>query len=672
MAEQIKKLKLAPAAIEPIAPAAIEPNILEVARVKLEKIGNILKTQVANALQLSNQIARLLTIIRKPYLNPQTPTALEIDENINRPSAIANPSLTIVILPYAFTLVSKCVIFDRKYVNFDVRDDLGQTLHLTAYGSSSQVGSWRLCKMEPGNRLNKFDDYVQSTIIQWKLSRFICYWFYRHELLWDNEPIAEQDGHVAGAEARNDIRNNRAPFVFPPHVPANRNGRHLPPLPPLPFPQPGAVDAAIPVYYVMETRNYAYQTLPIHYTARTQPAENITCKIVDRGLGSRACYKTDHDNICAGNVNCPLPAPCPFDYWNEEDKGKCGDRDGEHDIKEELDGFSRILDSFYDVETTVPNGPMVITELYSDCMVYKNFKQEAHIFKVRLKKRQQNHNFRCYPDAVPLIPEPLIPFAQINFYNQDVDLVFVHYTIKQWANPAYEPRECDEPGADLPSAFTVQGYYVLTIIPTQVLNVSPAGITDCDFNDITDIGLFKNYIKAGFYACKPLDYKGQCIERTFNAGRLTAINLEYWFIGTRLNYQWPFYILFAYSDNEKIALSNYSENIIFSPSIVTGGLKRQLTLRPEQENPRLNIITNATNAFIADDLCNAETIDACPCIVPVPVGVGEKKRKAGGGNKTNKNRKRYKNKLQTYKRKKCKRRRKTMKKLKKRKTKKRR
>jgi hypothetical protein len=182
----------------------------------LNAVDNFLKRSVNSVLQLPGRIGRAMTIIRKPYdTNPATNTTLENDDNINflpntneqiPDGPIATDLLAIKIDRYIFKLISKCVLFDRRFVNFNVyrRSNAGEDgsvtdiqidgirwklIHeLTAYASSSQVGAWRLCKNEPGNRLNKFDDYVQSTVIQWKLARFICFWFYRYQLPWDKEP----------------------------------------------------------------------------------------------------------------------------------------------------------------------------------------------------------------------------------------------------------------------------------------------------------------------------------------------------------------------------------------------------------------------------------------------------------------------------------------------------
>jgi hypothetical protein len=217
----------------------------------LYTVTNFLKSSVDGIFGIHGKVKRALTIIRKPYNDAENPLEPEDDANINTPIADeppnlvvgedeANPNpLSIRIGEYTFTLNSKCIMHDRRYVSFTVSGgDLQQNLELTAYASSSQVGSWRLCKTEKGNRLNKFDDYVQSTIIQWKLTRFICYWFYRHQLLWDDEPDIEVGSvldpsrpniKVTGVQAaqmnqviteRNQIRNN---LFCHPQYPCHQN-----------------------------------------------------------------------------------------------------------------------------------------------------------------------------------------------------------------------------------------------------------------------------------------------------------------------------------------------------------------------------------------------------------------------------------------------------------------
>ena len=94
------------------------------------------------------------------------------------------------------------------------------------------------------------------------------------------------------------------------------------------------------------------------------------------------------------------------------------------------------------------------------------------------------------------------------------------------------------------------------------------------------LGLFKFYIKAGFYACKPLDYRAQCIIRTFFPAKISVINLEYAFIGHRLNGQWPFYDLFGFDADDRRILSSYTENpIIFKLKLdPAANMTRQVTL----------------------------------------------------------------------------------------------
>jgi hypothetical protein len=82
---------------------------------------------------------------------------------------------------YLFYMLSKFVLFDRRYINYNVytkpavvaaADAAWEFQYsLVAYTSSSQVGSWRLCLTEAGNRLNKFDDYVQSTTLHYKICK---------------------------------------------------------------------------------------------------------------------------------------------------------------------------------------------------------------------------------------------------------------------------------------------------------------------------------------------------------------------------------------------------------------------------------------------------------------------------------------------------------------------
>jgi hypothetical protein len=684
----------------------------------LKKVGDFLKPtiqEIGAAVARFARFARAITIIQKP------PNVDQINIPISSIGVAAvAPSLTITIRSYTFTLISKCVLFDRKYVNFDVYRifNAGEVVEvadevitidniiwklkhrLTAYGSSSQVGSWRLCKLEAGNRLNKFDDYVQSTVLQWELARFICYWFYRYQLPWDNEPnvhrgqyyypgragltLGQADQMNLRINARNFIRNNlfcvRPLVVMPNPVPPliNINQESLmytlnpPPgysahtIHPVVGYEPDDL-SAIPYVYVMDGSQYQYQTLPNHYVARTLRNNNITCKIVDRGLGSVDKYSVDN-GICGLNIG-PLPAPCPFTYWTPA-RGNCGNQIDEGIIKERLGEFSTALNAFYEIPRV--NGRMVITELYRDCMIYKNFKQEATIFKVTLDPKEAN--ILCIPPDLIEIPEP------IAFYKQTVDIIFVNYSIKQYTSfptvclsPCYplDPQPLVGVGQDPPfenilleenlvfdrnaPEFDVQGYYVLTIIPTQVLLPDQLMPIPCEFNNITEIGLFQYYIKAGFYVCKPLDYRGQCILRSFPINYpdaefvednplevpITTINMEYAYIGHRLNSEVPFKTLFGWTDAERSALSTYSEQIISSPATTVGTLIRQLT-NAKSDTTKTDTLIRQINEQLNE---------------PCRERLENKRPMAEGGHptrKTNKNKKQNKNKLQTYKRRKYK------------------
>jgi len=201
---------------------------------------------------------------------------------------------------------------------------------------------------------------------------------------------------------------------------------------------------------------------------------------------------------------------------------------------------------------------------------------------------------------------------------------------------------------------------VLTIIPTQVLLPAqvllpgqvllPERVIPCEFNNITEIGLFQYYIKAGFYVCKPLDYRGQCILRSFpinypdaefvrdplEVPPITTINMEYAYIGHRLNSEVPFKTLFGWTADEQRALSTYSEQIISSPATTVGTLIRQMT------NAKSD--TKKTDTLIRQ--INEQLNEPCREIL------GNKRPMDEGGHptrKTNKNKKQNKNKLQTYK-----------------------
>jgi hypothetical protein len=447
---------------------------------------------------------------------------------------------------------------------------------------------------------------------------------------------------------------------------------------------------------------YAYQSLPIHYSARTQDDRNITCLIVDRGLGSIQTYNQkmssyNNPRPCLNNIKLiPLPPPCPFEYWTPN-KGKCGDNMSEPEIKAYLNEFSADLHAFYDIESIYDR--MVITQLYSDCMCYETFRQEATVFKVNLipKKNLPAKFSRC----ISL------------FYKQPITVVFVNYAVIQYTffpdvkliqcyhlDPqpllGQDPLYVDIPGypnlqgprvfdINAPD-FNVQGYYILTIIPTKVLipERGPNPI-NCYFDNITKIALFEYFIKGGHFVCKSFDYIEQCKLETFplhypdkdpavNINKIKPINLFYAFLGHRANALQIFQDLFGWTPEEKKILSIYSEQIITTPS--TKGMVRTLT-NAKSNAQKNDLLIKQINEECYDRLKQdlEKTINQKRLQQQQPPRISEK-RKEGGTikHRTNKNKKQYKNKLQTYKRKKCKQqkiKRKTKKNHKKRTTKKR-
>jgi hypothetical protein len=97
--------------------------------------------------------------------------------------------LSIIIDDYKFTLISKTdasfkgyynknyhMVFteERKKVVITSQNiRTGEQKRFYAYTSVSQLGTWRLCILEPNNRLNKFDNYIQATLIDIRLQNFI-------------------------------------------------------------------------------------------------------------------------------------------------------------------------------------------------------------------------------------------------------------------------------------------------------------------------------------------------------------------------------------------------------------------------------------------------------------------------------------------------------------------
>lgn len=97
--------------------------------------------------------------------------------------------LSIIIDDYKFTLISKTVAsskgyysINQKFVILEDRNKVvitsekngsGEKKRFYAYTSVSQLGTWRLCIIDSKNHLNKFDNYIQATLIDIRLQNFI-------------------------------------------------------------------------------------------------------------------------------------------------------------------------------------------------------------------------------------------------------------------------------------------------------------------------------------------------------------------------------------------------------------------------------------------------------------------------------------------------------------------
>jgi len=229
-------------------------------------------------------------------------------------------------------------------------------------------------------------------------------------------------------------------------------------------------------------------------------------------------------------------------------------------------------------------------------MVYGNFKQEATIFKVHLIPKPDNN--LCVPPNNGNIQEPYI------FFKQEIDLVFVSYEITQYTFqpdikliPCYylDPQPLIHPNLvekDPKKIVKSYGYYVLTIIPTQVLYKPSNTIKPCFFDKITPIGLYYYYIYAGFYACKPLEYKSQCETETINGGlTITEINKFYILISHRLSALYPFFEIFAFNKEMRRLIKQYKETATISCGTVIEGPEKE-TLRRSLSDIQSDVTDN--------------------------------------------------------------------------------
>lgn len=315
---------------------------------------------------------------------------------------------------YLFYMLSKFVLFDRRYINYNVytkpavvaaADAAWEFQYsLVAYTSSSQVGSWRLCLTEAGNRLNKFDDYVQSTTLHYKICKKMAELYYEPYLLWADEL---ENNLAPGAEPPEEVRaRNLARNTY-----QNNNGVAMPYDP-----------------FVMEGGTHQYFAYPKIYK-KTDPNLIMTNIILNRGI------------------------PDMFNFWTEA-RGKCGDdiffEDG---ILKNVTIFSNLLNENYQ--------PISHTFLYGDRMVYvtytnkKLFRSEAKVFLIRSKKRD---------DVILDLPEY-------------IDQICVFYTMKQWASNQWKNEGINYASTEKPVIFDrlsdldVAGSYVQSMpLPYYIVN----------------------------------------------------------------------------------------------------------------------------------------------------------------------------------------------------------
>jgi hypothetical protein len=85
-------------------------------------------------------------------------------------------SNNIIIDNFEFKLISKSVITtDIEYYKVEIVSiDLTTQEQTTFYGYISQSGTiWRLCSKRPGSSIEKYDDYIQATVLDFRLQSFI-------------------------------------------------------------------------------------------------------------------------------------------------------------------------------------------------------------------------------------------------------------------------------------------------------------------------------------------------------------------------------------------------------------------------------------------------------------------------------------------------------------------
>lgn len=406
---------------------------------------------------------------------------------------------------YLFYAVCKFVLFDRRYINYNVyrRGPDGRWFFLyslIAYTSSSQVGSWRLCLTEAGNRLAKFDDYTQSTALHPSICILMSQSFYNSRLPWAYENEVSTDPQVTAAtQARNRARNSI---------------------------QAGVI-VATDYSNVMEGGPQQYLSYPPVYL-KSNPDPALTRIIVGRGI------------------------PDMFNFWSEIDgqgvirhkKGTCGSKElYEDQIIQHLKDFTQDLTGAYQ--------PIIHIFLYDDKMTYvtqdkKLFKSTAQVFLIISRKIDDN---------------PVLP----TFIMQ----VCVAYTIEQWIIPFtmnifQVPDFLNQflEGNITDNQMLQQGF----ALQMRIYGSYVMGMPVPDWR-VNQLGLPPLNIIGDYFTCKPMEYTTQCriveylrLQNNPSIKIPTVLIENYHYVGYRNSANFPFNIIYRLTPGEIEIIYKYRED----------------------------------------------------------------------------------------------------------------
>ena len=80
---------------------------------------------------------------------------------------------SVTVDDFTFVIMSKHFLEDKKYILYkSINNKTKNEIQLSAYTSTSEFGCWRFCRYSQG-RLSKFDNYIQSTILDFRIQDFI-------------------------------------------------------------------------------------------------------------------------------------------------------------------------------------------------------------------------------------------------------------------------------------------------------------------------------------------------------------------------------------------------------------------------------------------------------------------------------------------------------------------